>query len=152
MAHRRVTAPLRVTERVDYALKSVVMLCLHEGDYLTTKAVADHHAMSQKMLASVLWNLRAAGILESRPGWHGGFRLARTPETIAVSAVIAAAGNGDDSSTALLCEQPQVLTATPEPVPAGDVVAVFWRALDDHVQGTLTEFSVADLARSRTLR
>jgi DNA-binding IscR family transcriptional regulator len=75
MGDRRVTAPLRVTERVDYALKSVVLLCRHKGDYLTTKAVADHYAMSQKMLASVLWNLRAAGILESRPGWHGGFRL-----------------------------------------------------------------------------
>lgn len=151
MAHRRVTAPLRVTERVDYALKSVVLLCLHEGDYLTAKAVADHYAMSQKMLASVLWNLRAAGILESRPGWHGGFRLARTPETIAVSAVIAAAGNGDDSATALLSERPVLLATTSEPESAGDVVAGFWRALDDHVQGTLTAFSVADLARARSL-
>jgi hypothetical protein len=30
-------------------------------------------------------------------------------------------------------------------------VAGFWRALDDHVQGTLTAFTVADLARARSL-
>ena len=79
MTSRRAAAPLRVTERIDYTLKSVLLLSINEGSYLTTKAVAEHYGMSQKLLGSVLWSLRGAGIVTSRPGWHGGFQLARSP-------------------------------------------------------------------------
>jgi Rrf2 family protein len=142
-----------VTERVDYALKSVLLLAQHTGDFLTTKAMAAHYGMSPKMLASVLWNLRSAEILESRPGWHGGFRLARLPQAIPVSVVIAAANNVDE-----LVPRPNGRTQISPNSPTGesgerpvDLVDSFWQALDDHVQGTLTAFSVADLALARSL-
>ena len=157
MAARRGASPLRVTERVDYALKSVVLLCLHDGDYLTAKTIADHYGMSSKMLGVVLWSLRNAGILDSRPGWHGGFRLARPPEIIPVRAVIAAAANDEEAALAPLTEALRISPFNP-PVVAGDpgeraahLVARFWQALDDHVQGTLTAFTVADLAEDRML-
>jgi Rrf2 family protein len=151
---RSVTAPLRVTERVDYALRSVLLLSQHEGDYLTAKEVAEHYGMSTKMLAGVLWNLRSAEILESRPGWHGGFRLARPPRAIPLSAVIAAAAGADEAppprpvSTARLSGRPT--TSGPREASA-DLVDGFWQSLDDHVQVTLTTFTVADLALARTL-
>jgi Rrf2 family protein len=135
-----VASPLRVTERVDYALKSVLLLSRHEGHYLTTKAVAEHYGMSTKMLASVLWNLRSADILESRPGWHGGFRLALPPHEIPLSAVIAAAAGIEEVN---LASVPSDLTADP----VGD----FWQALDERIQATLTAFTVADLAGARSL-
>jgi Rrf2 family protein len=141
VASRRVASPLRVTERVDYALRSVLLLARHQGDYLTTKVVADHYGMSTKMLASVLWNLRSADILESRPGWHGGFRLALPPHEIPLSAVIAAAAGIEDLS--LASAGPPDLTLDP----VGD----FWQALDQRVQATLTAFTVADLAGARAL-
>jgi Rrf2 family protein len=141
VASRRVASPLRVTERVDYALRSVLLLARHQGDYLTTKVVADHYGMSTKMLASVLWNLRSADILESRPGWHGGFRLALPPHQIPLSAVIAAAAGIEDVS--LASAGPPDLTVDP----VGD----FWQALDQRVQATLTAFTVADLAGARAL-
>jgi Rrf2 family protein len=141
VANRRVASPLRVTERVDYALRSVLLLSRHQGDYLTTRAVADHYGMSTKMLASVLWNLRSADILESRPGWHGGFRLALPPHRIPLSAVIAAAAGIEDVS--LASAGPPDLTVDP----VGD----FWQALDQRVQATLTAFTVADLAGARAL-
>jgi Rrf2 family protein len=125
---------------VDYALKSVLLLSRHEGHYLTTKAVAEHYGMSTKMLASVLWNLRSADILESRPGWHGGFRLALPPHEIPLSAVIAAAAGIEEVN---LASVPSDLTADP----VGD----FWQALDERIQATLTAFTVADLAGARSL-
>jgi DNA-binding IscR family transcriptional regulator len=100
----------------------------------------------------VLWNLRSAEILESRPGWHGGFRLARLPQTIPVSSVIAAANSVDELTPRP--SRPQILpnSATGDGREAtGDLVDSFWQALDDHVQGTLTGFSVADLAVARSL-
>ena len=153
MPNRRVAAPLRVTERVDYALKSVLLLAQHTDDFLTTKAMAAHYGMSTKRLASVLWNLRSAEILESRPGWHGGFRLARLPQAIPLSTVIAAANNVEE-----LVPRPNGRTQIPNNSPTGergettaDLVDSFWQALDDHVQGTLTAFTLADLARARPL-
>lgn len=154
VANRRVTTPLRVTVRVDYALKSVLLLCLHDDGYLTAKAVADHYAMSQKMLASVLWNLGAAGILESRPGWHGGFRLARPAHAITVSSVIAASESSDENATVDPSRPVPVRAEFSDPErrqKAGHLVESFWHALDDHVQDILATFTVADLARARAL-
>ena len=142
---------------MDYALKSVVLLCLHDGDYLTARTIADHYAMSPKMLSVVLWSLRNAGILESRPGWHGGFRLARPPQAVPVQAVIAAAANDDVPVMAPLTDAPYPGGGASPPTAlhasdrAAHLVARFWQALDDHVQGTLTAFTVADLAEDRML-
>jgi Rrf2 family protein len=152
MASRRGAAPLRVTERADYAIKSVLLLSLHSGDYLSAKVVADHYGLSLKMLASVLWSLRAAEILESRPGWHGGFRLARPPQLIPLSAVISAASSEDDSGripVPVVAQFDDNESAGTPGDQASHLVDGFWRALDDLVQGTLTTFTVADLASAR---
>src|SRR3984957_10204008 len=159
MTNRRMAPPLRVTERVDYALKSVLFLAMHEDEYVTAKAVASHYGMSLKLLGGVLWCLRAAGILDSRRGWHGGFRLAILPEAIPLQAVIAAA-SGDEhprpkSSTATTDVEP-LLDAPPiedraVEDRAANLVAGFWQALDGHIQGTLATFTVADLAAERGL-
>lgn len=148
MANRRVAAPLRVTERVDYALKAVLLLARHPGDFLTTQTVADHYGMSAKMLASVLWNLRSAQILESRPGWHGGFRLAQLPHTISLHSVIAAANNDDD--VVAPGRHPQGNVTGPG-AQSTDLVDGFWHALDDLVQDTLAALTVADLAGAPSL-
>jgi Rrf2 family protein len=154
MTSRRAAAPLRVTERIDYALKSVLLLSLNEGSYLTTKAVAEHYGMSHKLLGSVLWSLRSAGIVTSRPGWHGGFQLARPPEAISLRAVIAAAsGDQGDASRADGSAVSRVVGANGTTLESEDratnLVAGFWRALDDQVQNTLTAFTLADLTAAR---
>ncbi|HXQ61083.1 MAG TPA: Rrf2 family transcriptional regulator [Acidimicrobiales bacterium] len=152
MANRRVTAPLRVTERVDYALRAVLLLARHEGDYLTTNVVAEGGGMSTKMLATVLWNLRSAGILESRPGWHGGFRLARPPHEIPLHAVITAASAEDAPAWRSngAGQWPPHSTPSERGDRPSDLVDDFWQALDDHVRATLTTFTVADLVAAHS--
>lgn len=142
VVNRRTAAPLRVTERVDYALRSVLLLARHDQEFLTARSVAEHYGMSLKLLGGVLWYLSAAGIVDSRPGWHGGFRLARAPHEISLGAVIAAA-SGDGGT---------VLRQGGPPPPADrdglgdDVVVRFWHALDRTLQRTLEGLTVADLA------
>ena len=147
MAAERVAPPLRVTERLDYALKSVLLLAQNEGAYLTTQVIADHYAMSSKMLATVLPALCDAGLLASRAGWHGGFTLARPPAEITVAAIVQAtlgqrllvpagvgAGDGDLPDIDLIAE------ASPE-----RATDAFWRHLDAHVQGMLATVTAAHL-------
>jgi Rrf2 family protein len=139
-----------VTERVDYAVKAVLLLARHPGDFLTTQTVADHYGISAKMLASVLWSLRSAQILESRPGWHGGFRLAQLPHTISLHSVIAAANHDDDGVAP--GRPPQLLDNVTGPgAHSTDLVDGFWHALDDLVQDTLAALTVADLAGAPSL-
>jgi Rrf2 family nitric oxide-sensitive transcriptional repressor len=150
---RRTAPPLRVTERIDYALKSVLLLSMHDGDYLTARAVADHYGMSVKLLGGVLWCLAGAGIVDSRRGWHGGFRLAQHPESIPVQAVIAAV-SADDAPLPAASQVP-LIGATPAPEVgegAASLVASFWQALDNRVQEKLAGFTVADLAAARMLQ
>lgn len=137
MTNRRTAPPLRVTERVDYALRAATLLAQNPGTYLTTQAIAEHHHLSPKMLGSVLWNLRTAGLVTSRAGWHGGFQLADAPERTSVQAlVVAASADGADLSTA---------PSTDEPVEPVDPVDRFWHTLDTQVQDHLARVTVADL-------
>lgn len=145
MSKRRVAAPLRVTQRVDYALKSVILLAHSEDDYLSAKAVAEELGISLKLLGGVLWSLRAAGIVDSRAGWHGGFRLAGPADQIPLSAVIAAAtaeGRAGDDEVG----NPALGSAQDS---STDLVRRFWDALDRHVQHRLEVLTVADLAEAR---
>jgi Rrf2 family protein len=141
-------APLRITGRVDYAVKSVLFLAQGGGSYLSAREIADHFNLSPKLVGGVLWRLAMAGILESRAGWHGGFRLAGPPETISLGAVIAAAGI--DPSPGSEPGEPTGLNGDAHP--AGGVsaqqVSTFWRALDRQIQDTLAAFSVADLVQT----
>jgi Rrf2 family protein len=130
-----------VTERADYALKSVLYLTQNQGSYVAADTVADHFGMSTKMLAEVLRCLRVAGILTSRTGSRGGFKLSKPAEAIAVRSVIAAVDGTNKF-------------APPPPEPTADnrdLVDVFWWSLDQNLQRTLDSFTVADLAAERVL-
>jgi Rrf2 family protein len=148
----RVAPPLRVTERLDYALKAVLLLAQHEGEYLTTQRIADYYAMSPKMLATVLPALCDTGLLASRAGWHGGFTLARPPSEITVASivratvgerllVVAGAGNGRvDHGPATDATIDLVAEESP-----GALIDAFWRSLDRHVQKKLADVTAAHL-------
>ena len=143
MRRPRLSAPLRATERADYALRAVGVMAEGPDAHVTARAIAERYGMSPKMLGSVLQALTGAGVLTSRAGWHGGFRLSRPPETISLRDVIATAsapptatGAGRrDRSTA-----PAASGGDPE-----DSVDRFWIDLDRHVQRLLASLTVADL-------
>jgi Rrf2 family cysteine metabolism transcriptional repressor len=129
----RVAAPLRVTERLDHALKSVLLLAQHQGTYVTTQFIADHYDMSAKTLATVLPSLCEAGLLKSRAGWHGGFALARPPSEITVASIVQAT-----------LGEPRVIDLVAERAP-GATIDAFWRSLDAHVQDKLATVTAAHL-------
>lgn len=149
MTAPRSAPPLRITERIDYAIKSLLFLSLHQEDYIPAETIADHFGMSLKLVARVLWCLRVADILDSRAGWNGGFRLARPAEAISLRSVIVAAAEGERTAKNLPSDPApnswDPTGAATESQAAG-LVAGFWQALDNQVQDMLTTFTVADLA------
>ena len=72
---------LLVTREMDYAMR--VVRALDSGESLETAAiVAERERMSPAVTLKILKRHTAAGIVESRRGAAGGYRLRRPPEEL----------------------------------------------------------------------
>lgn len=81
----------RLSEGVEAAIHCAAILAqLEKGRTLPASALAELHGLSQSYLLKHLQALAAAKVLESVPGPHGGYRLARAPERISLLDIVLA--------------------------------------------------------------
>ena len=73
----------------EYALRAVLFLGNHPGSHTTAEIAAAVEAPAG-YLAKVMQGLNRTGLVASQRGLHGGFTLARQPQTISVFDVITA--------------------------------------------------------------
>jgi Rrf2 family protein len=78
-----------LTAKGKYSLKALAHLAALERE-ATTQAteIADANGIPKKFLDAILGELRNAGIVQSRKGPGGGYRLARAPKEIRIGQVI----------------------------------------------------------------
>ncbi|MCT8991677.1 Rrf2 family transcriptional regulator [Chelativorans sp. SCAU2101] len=82
---------MRLSEGVEAAIHCAAILAqLEKGRTLPASALAELHGLSQSYLLKHLQALAAAKVLESVPGPHGGYRLARAPERISLLDIVLA--------------------------------------------------------------
>lgn len=83
---------MRVSAKVDYALRAAVELAAAEDPAVPTKAdrIARAQDIPVKFLENILQSLRHAGIVQSKRGPEGGHVLARPASEIALADVIRA--------------------------------------------------------------
>jgi len=82
---------MRLSTKGEYAVRAVLDLAQHQGQGLVPiQEVARRQGVPQRYLEQVLLVLKRAGLLASRRGSAGGYRLARSPEEISVGAVLRA--------------------------------------------------------------
>jgi Rrf2 family transcriptional regulator, cysteine metabolism repressor len=79
---------MRVTAKGEYATQAVLHLSLHYPEVVTIHEIAQRHHIPLKYLEQILLELKRGGVLESRRGVHGGYTLARAPESIFVGDVL----------------------------------------------------------------
>jgi Rrf2 family protein len=77
-----------ISQTAEYALRAVAHLARQPGEPATTKAIAEATQVPVGYLAKVLKQLAAAGLVTSRRGLHGGYRLARPPDRLPVIEVV----------------------------------------------------------------
>ena len=70
-------AVLRVSARADYAIRLVVAMACSPGEVLSREHLAQSEGLPVKFVDHVLRQLRNGGLIESRRGRLGGYRLAR---------------------------------------------------------------------------
>ncbi len=81
---------MRVTARGDYAVRAAVELAAAEGDTRKVFELAAAQDIPPRFLENILLALRRAGLVQSRRGAEGGFRLARPADQITVADVLRA--------------------------------------------------------------
>lgn len=81
---------LQLSKRTQYGVRATVQLALaHQSTtYLQSKDLADKEHLPAKFLEQVLLLLRRGGVLESKVGSGGGYRLSVPPEQITVGQLL----------------------------------------------------------------
>ncbi|MEU3842282.1 Rrf2 family transcriptional regulator [Streptomyces sp. NPDC028635] len=132
---------MRISARADYAVRAVLELAVRQegDDPLKAEAIAAAQGIPHKFLEGILGDLRRAGIVDSRRGGGGGYRLAREPSAVTVADVIRAV---DGPIVSVRGERPTGLTYTGSAQP----LLPLWIALRANVRRILEGVTLADIA------
>jgi len=135
---------VKVSTRGDYASRALLSLALHadsgEGGPTAVRDIAERTGLPQPYLEQILLALKGAGLVRSKRGVGGGYVLARTPEEITLS---------------------QIVAAVDGPIVAGDfglphengacdhegqcILLTVWADVGEHMRTHLDSFNLADM-------
>ncbi len=82
---------MRLSKKSEYGLRALLELTEAYGQRLVRRSeIAERQHIPVGFLESILLQLKHAGVLGSRPGVDGGFRLIKKPEQISLGSIIRA--------------------------------------------------------------
>ncbi len=135
---------MRVSSKGDYACRALLSLTLHASDSGPTSVrdIAERTAIPQPYLEQILLALKGAGLVRSKRGVGGGYVLARPPEEIRLSEILAAV------------DGPISLGDFGEPHQDGScdhegqcVLYAIWKLAGEHMRQLLHGFTLAEVAQ-----
>ena len=131
---------MRVSAKTDYALRAAVELAAAAGDGpVKGERLATSQSIPLRFLENILLQLRHAGIVESRRGAEGGYRLARPAAEITLADVIRAI---DGPLAGVSGQRPETLDFKGRSEPLREV----WVAVRASLRGVLEHVTLADVA------
>ncbi len=133
---------MHISAKVDYAVRAAIELAVRQssdGSLITAERLAEAQSIPRPFLATILQELRRAGLVESKRGVDGGHRLAKPAERIAVADVIRAV---DGPLAAVSGRAPEETAYDGSSAPLREV----WIAVRASLRGVLEQVSLAELA------
>src|ERR1044071_1522178 len=80
---------MRLSTRGEYALRALLVLGLNYGPHVVRiQTISAEQNIPKRFLEQILNDLKSAGVVESKRGIAGGYRLARPPQHITLAAVL----------------------------------------------------------------
>ncbi len=80
---------MKLSLRGEYALRALVVLGLNYDQHvLRIQTISEQQNIPKRFLEQILNDLKSAGIVESRRGMAGGYRLSKAPDQISLALVI----------------------------------------------------------------
>jgi Rrf2 family protein len=80
--------PVRITARVDYAIRAALELAAAAPDPLTADRIATAQGIPSRFLQAILRDLQHARLVNSQRGREGGYRLALPAAEISIARVM----------------------------------------------------------------
>lgn len=135
---------MRVSAKVDYALRAAAELAAADDPTVPTKAdaIARAQVIPVKFLENILQSLRHAGIVQSKRGPEGGHLLARPADEISLADVIRAI---DGPLAGVSGQAPDQLEFHGSAEPLRDV----WVAVRANLRAVLEHVTLADVAKGK---
>lgn len=136
---------MKFSAQEEFGLRCLISLAREgQNGSLTIPQISQREALTPSHVAKLLSALRRAGFVRSVRGQAGGYRLARQPEEIAIRDVLGAMGGRlyDDgfcvrhSGVGDTCVHTTNCSLRP-----------LWRAVQNAVDRTVSEYSLADLVK-----
>jgi Rrf2 family cysteine metabolism transcriptional repressor len=80
---------MKLSVRGEYALRALLVLALnYDKPVVRIQTISDQQNIPKRFLEQILNDLKSAGIVKSRRGVSGGYRLARRPEEIPLAIAV----------------------------------------------------------------
>jgi Rrf2 family protein len=80
---------MKLSVRGEYALRALLVLGLnYDQSVVRIQTISEQQNIPKRFLEQILNDLKSAGVVQSRRGVTGGYRLARRPEEITLAVVI----------------------------------------------------------------
>jgi Rrf2 family protein len=130
---------VRVSAKTDYALRAALELAAAPDEKpVKGERIATAQAIPLRFLENILMQLRHAGLVDSRRGADGGYRLARPAAEVTLADVIRAI---DGPLAGVSGARPETLDFTGVAEPMRDV----WIAVRASLRGVLERVTLADV-------
>jgi Rrf2 family protein len=80
---------MKLSLRGEYALRALVVLGLnYDRPVVRIQTISEQQNIPKRFLEQILNDLKSAGMVQSKRGVAGGYRLARPPEEITLAAIV----------------------------------------------------------------
>jgi Rrf2 family protein len=130
---------VRVSAKTDYAIRAAVELAAAPDEKpVKGERIATAQAIPLRFLENILMQLRHAGLVESRRGAEGGYRLGRPAADVTLADVIRAI---DGPLAGVQGVRPETLTFSGTAEPMKDV----WIAVRASLRSVLEHVTLADV-------
>ncbi|MFF0489324.1 RrF2 family transcriptional regulator [Nocardia sp. NPDC003482] len=130
---------MHISARVDYAVRILLEIARAQPDSVKADAIATAQSIPPKILESAAAELRRAGLVTSRRGPDGGYRLARPAAAISVADVIRAV---EGPLASVRGQRPEDVRYAG----AAESLQPVWIALRVNIRAVLERVSIADIA------
>jgi Rrf2 family protein len=136
---------MQLLAQEEYGLRCLLALARHDGTGpLTIQEIASAEGLGSDYVAKLLGALRRGGLVASTRGAAGGYRLARSPESITAWDAVQVLGGSLFPERFCECHPGRRRGCVHRDDCA---LRALWRRVDDAVRGVLSGISLADLRR-----
>jgi Rrf2 family protein len=133
---------MRRSQKVEHAFRAMLELALDEAaGPVSVGTIALRAGVPEKFLELILADLRKSGLVQSKRGPVGGYRLDRPATTIRLGDIWDAIEGAASSPSSIRSGERSSAT--------DECMSQLWRELEDGMRRAMNELTLADLRRRR---